>query len=505
MSFQLVVARYNENVDWVKQFDPSTVVIYDKSDVRVPGSIPRKNIGREVDSFLQYVIDNYHCLPDYVVFSQGDPFPHMPKTDRVRFKADLFNTLYARPTELLPLFQNYMLEDIDAYVGMNLRKYYAHLFNATADTVSFSSGCQYIVPASIIRLRSKETYANIQSMLINTPILTSRSAHFEKNEFDPFTLAGWAFERLMPYVFSSIPMSDHFLRKRYLVTGGCGFIGSTLVKMLAVDHNVVVLDNMSTGSIVPASSVHFVRGDILDGEALMRTGWTNGIFHMAAMSKVLPSLGDPAMVDFCNRQNIDGTVSVLRYSAAFKVPIKVVYSASSTYYGMNSIPNVETQLPDCQTPYALSKYCGELQCKMFSELYAVPTVRLRYFMVFGPNEPNTGPYAVVSGIFIKNKKEGKPLTIHGDGKQTRDFVHVEDICQANILAMNNDSLINETFNVGTGTMISIQELADMISSDQIHTEPRKVDLRATLCDTTKMERLLGWKPTKLIRDYIAIA
>jgi UDP-glucose 4-epimerase len=122
-------------------------------------------------------------------------------------------------------------------------------------------------------------------------------------------------------------------------------------------------------------------------------------------------------------------------------------------------------------------------------------------MVFGPNEPNTGSYAVVSGIFLKRKSENLPLMIHGDGSQTRDFVHVEDIAKANILAMKSN-LYNETINIGTGTMVSIKELANMISPNQIHTEKRKVDLEATLCDTTKCESLLGWKPTKLIRDYI---
>jgi nucleoside-diphosphate-sugar epimerase len=123
-------------------------------------------------------------------------------------------------------------------------------------------------------------------------------------------------------------------------------------------------------------------------------------------------------------------------------------------------------------------------------------------MVYGPNEPSSGSYAIVTGIFLKRKKDGLPLLIHGDGSQTRDFVHVDDICYANILAMNNDDLINETINVGTGEMISIKELANMISTNQINIESRKIDLKNTLCDINKLKNKLNWIPTKKIKDYI---
>jgi nucleoside-diphosphate-sugar epimerase len=249
------------------------------------------------------------------------------------------------------------------------------------------------------------------------------------------------------------------------------------------------------------SNVTFIEGNINDSSVFDSIGYVDGIFHLAAMSKVAPSLGDPSMVDFCTEQNVKGTIKVLQWAATFSPPVKVVYSASSTYYGLNPIPQHEGQLPDCQTPYALSKYVGELYCEMFSRLYSVPTVRLRYFMVFGPNEPSEGPYAIVSGIFLKRKSEGLPLFIHGDGSQTRDFVHVDDVAQGNILAMNS-SLTNETINLGTGTQVSIKELATMISTNHIHTEPRSVVLKATLCDTTRLQSLLGWIPQKNIKSFV---
>ena len=287
---------------------------------------------------------------------------------------------------------------------------------------------------------------------------------------------------------------------RYLVTGGAGFIGSRLVVKLLKFSNVVVLDNLSTGSIINEDA-EFIHGDITDAEVYSKIGKVDGIFHMAAMSKVLPSLGDPKMVDFCNYNNVNGTINVLKFAASFTPPIKVIYSASSTCYGLNDIPNVETQLPDCQSPYALSKYIGELYCGLFSRLYQVPTVRLRYFMVFGPGEPSTGSYAIVTGIFNKNKKENKPLCIHGDGSQTRDFVHVDDVAEANVRAMESD-LDNNTIYVGTGEMTSIKELADMISDNQVFANSRKNDLKHTQADCSEIERLLNWKPRISIKNIL---
>jgi nucleoside-diphosphate-sugar epimerase len=289
---------------------------------------------------------------------------------------------------------------------------------------------------------------------------------------------------------------------KYLVTGGAGFIGSTLVKkLLSSGHEVVVVDNLSTGNILPGKEATFIKGDVTDYEFLKTLPRVDGIFHLAAMSKVLPSLEDPAMVDFCATQNSNGTLNVLKLAASYDPKIKVIYSASSTYYGLNDIPQHELQLHDCQTPYALTKYMGELWCELFSRLYDVPTVRLRYFMVFGPNEPSTGSYAIVTGIFKKRAEADLPLEIHGDGSQTRDFVHVEDVAEANIRAMETP-ITDETINVGTGTQVSIKELADLISETQVFTPKRKVDLKATLCDTTKIERLLNWKPTRDIKSSI---
>jgi len=512
MSYKLVIARYNEELDWVNNLNKDNVIIYNKGSDYVT-AIKRENIGREVESFFYYIIENYYNLPDYVIFLQGNPFDHMHGITPDNLQQQINALINSKPTSALPLFHNYNNEHHNQYPDLKVGQYFSLFFNTQLiENVSFSSGCQYIIPKHIILNKPIQFYSKIHSMTIigdfnNGIRMTTNMAHFEEYDFNCNGINGWILERLLAYVFSDIPVNDFLLKKRYLVTGGCGFIGSNLVKKLSENNNVIILDNLTTGSLNNLDykydniNIQLFNGDILDNTILKKIGYVDGIFHMAAMSKVLPSLENKEMIDFCVNQNINGTINILKYAASFKNPIKVIYSASSTYYGNNPIPHVETQLPNCQTPYAVSKYCGELYCELFSSLYNVPTVRLRYFMVYGKNEPNEGSYAVVSGIFLKNKKDNLPLNIHGDGSQTRDFVSVDDVVKANILAMTS-SITNETINVGTGKMNSIKELADLISDKQIHSQKRVVDLNETLCDTTKLESLLNWKPTNNITDYI---
>lgn len=348
---------------------------------------------------------------------------------------------------------------------------------------------------------------NFHAMILQGDVFTYDRAHNTIYPFNHRAINGWTVERMLLCLFSKRPCNPVLNKKRYLVTGGGGFIGSNLVEELAKSCFVTVVDNFSTGSIKNIDTNHpaiqvFDR-DITKADWLDTFEQFNGIFHLAAMSKVAPSLGNPSMINYCTDVNVLATIHILHFARQHNPPIKVVYSASSTMYGNTTeLPAKESSIPDCQTPYALSKYVGELYCEQFSRQYKVPTVRLRYFMVYGPREPSSGPYAVVSGIFLQRKRVNLPLTIHGDGSQTRDFVHVHDVVKANILAMTNDTLTNTTINVGTGKNISIQQIADWISENQFHTEPRAVDLRDTLADTSTCERLLGWKPERSIQDYL---
>jgi UDP-glucose 4-epimerase len=277
-----------------------------------------------------------------------------------------------------------------------------------------------------------------------------------------------------------------------LVTGGAGFIGSHLVERLrALGHNVRVLDNLSQGRLEWVHpSAEFIEGDITQLSLCRRAcEGVAGVFHLAAMSKVAPSIDK---FEFCTEQNIIGTQNLLIAARDAKVR-KVVYSGSSTYYGNGAPPQSESALPNCLNPYAVSKYVGEQFCEIFTSLYRLPTVTLRYFNVYGPRQPAVGAYALVLGIFLDQWRRGEPLTIHGDGSPRRDFIHVSDVVEANLAAYASD-VEGTVMNVGSGTTISIREMAGMISPRQVLLPRRAGDAEVTLADISRIRRLLQWEP-----------
>jgi nucleoside-diphosphate-sugar epimerase len=290
-------------------------------------------------------------------------------------------------------------------------------------------------------------------------------------------------------------------QQTFLVTGGAGFIGSHMAEfLLALGHQVRVLDNLSQGrrEWVPEAA-EFLEGEIAVAAVCRRAvEGVDGVFHMAAMSKVAPSI---ERIEFCTEQNVLGTQNLLVACRQAKIR-KLVYSGSSTCYGLQAPPHHEDLLPHCLNPYALSKYVGEQYCGLFTRLYGLPTVSLRYFNVYGPRQPREGAYALVMGIFLDQFKKGEPLTIHGDGSQRRDFVHVRDVVRANWQAYQ--SAVQDTvLNVGTGTNISIKELADMISKNQIFQPRRRGDADVTLADISRIKALTGWQPQVRFADGLA--
>jgi UDP-glucose 4-epimerase len=252
-----------------------------------------------------------------------------------------------------------------------------------------------------------------------------------------------------------------------------------------------VLDSLIYGKRewVPGDA-EFIQGDIRDIEACQRAAeGMQAVLHCAAMSRSGPSQEN---LDFCTQANIAGTQNMLL--AARDAGVKrFIYSGSSTYYGSRTPPHRESDPPDFLNIYGLTKRVGEQYCLLFDQGFGLPCIVLRYFNVYGPRQPETGAYALVLGIFLRRAAEGKTLEIHGDGQQRRDFVHVRDVVAANIAALSS-TLRGEVFNVGSGTNISVQELADMISPDQVHTEGRKGDSAATLADIAKIKAALGWSP-----------
>jgi len=287
-----------------------------------------------------------------------------------------------------------------------------------------------------------------------------------------------------------------------LVTGGAGFIGSNLIdRLLKLGYRVRIFDNLYTGFLrnVPLDdpNVEFIFGDIMDRKALLDA--VNGVhyvYHLAAMSKVVPSLKDSSMARFCTETNALGSWNVLDAVRQQGDVQKVIYAASSTYYGNQPPPHNEKMAPDFLTPYAASKYEGEMQMQIFDAHFNVPTVSTRFFMVYGPRQPSTGAYAIVTGVFARQAADGKPLTIEGDGSHYRDFIHVSDVVEGLILSQQNTDLHGEVVNLGSGSVFSVNDVANLVSKDQVHVDPRPHDLEGTLADTCKMRRLLGYRTKK---------
>jgi len=289
-----------------------------------------------------------------------------------------------------------------------------------------------------------------------------------------------------------------------LVTGAAGFIGSNLVDyLLKQGHSVVCVDNESANNdkFYWNGKTINVSGDITNYK-FMKNVFTNVeyVFHLAAESRLQPSIENPIQAI---EKNCVGTTVMLQ--CAREVGVKrFVYSSTSSGYGNNPYPNVETQPDDCLNPYSASKIAGEKFCKMYTDLYGLETVVLRYFNVFGNRSPQRGQYAPVIGIFQRQRDAGEPLTIVGDGSQRRDFVHVEDVARANYLAslMPLKGHEGEVFNVGTGSAYSIKEIADAISDDQVYIPKRDGEMSVTLADITKIGKVIGWKPEIDVIDWI---
>lgn len=282
---------------------------------------------------------------------------------------------------------------------------------------------------------------------------------------------------------------------KYLVTGGAGFIGSNLVDVLIANgHQVSVIDNFSTGKKENLNSgARVYQKDTRNySEIEPLFAGVDGVFHLAAMPSVQFSVENPVE---SHDINVNGMLNVL--TAAWKAKVRrVVYSSSCSVYGDAEVsPQYEDLQPDPNTPYALHKYIGEEYCRLFSFLYGLETVSLRYFNVYGPRMADTGPYSGVIKIFMKQKAAGQPLTITGDGEQSRDLVFVGDIVRANILAMESEKVgSGELINIGTGKAYSVNKIADIIGGPRQYVTAR-VELRHSLADIQKAKKLLGWQPT----------
>jgi len=292
--------------------------------------------------------------------------------------------------------------------------------------------------------------------------------------------------------------------KKAIVTGGAGFVGSNLVdKLIEQGVEVTILDNLSTGkkeNINPKAK--FIECDISTASQVDLTFYINGadvVFHTAAKARVQPSIDDPLAF---NKANVDGTLNMLYASHKMKVK-RFVYSASSSAYGNASkFPTPEEHPTNPLSPYGLQKYIGEQYCKVFSEVYGLDTVSLRYFNVYGKRMLLEGAYCLVLGIFAKQMLEGKPMTINNDGKQRRDFTYVGDVVNANILAATNLGDFNgEAFNIGNGKNYSVNEVAKMFNGKTIKGKD-VLEPFQTLADNSKADLEFNWKPQGDLPSWI---
>lgn len=286
------------------------------------------------------------------------------------------------------------------------------------------------------------------------------------------------------------------MKTKVVVTGGAGFIGSNLVKELVrKDFDVHVIDNLVGGkkeAVHPSSALHVVDIRNLPEISPVFAG-AKYVFHLAALPRVQYSIECP---EETNDVNVNGTLNVL--IAAQKAGVKkFVYSASSSVYGDQEIMPLHEDLPASpKSPYGLQKYIGELMCRVWSEVYGLPTISLRYFNVYGPGQSEEGAYALVIAKFLKQKREGAPLTITGDGKQTRDFTSVHDVVHANLLAAENENKETKNggvFNIGAGKSYSVNQVAKLIGGKTVYI-PERLEPKHTLADNSKARKILGWEP-----------
>ena len=294
---------------------------------------------------------------------------------------------------------------------------------------------------------------------------------------------------------------------KHVVTGGCGFIGSHLVDYLIdLGHEVVVLDDLSSSEGRPINSgATLVEGSVTNLELVTSATVGAGcVFHTAAWARVPRSIDDPVGT---HKVNVNGTLNVLQAARENGVG-RVVYSSSSSVYGDQKTHLLrEDMTPNPLSPYALHKLIGEQYGSMFARLFGMRVVSLRYFNVYGPGQTAGGAYALVIPHFLKLRSEGRPLTIYGDGTQTRSYTHVSDVVRANLLAATENLPVGENtvLNIGTDEETSVNEIAQMVGGDVEHIVPNprgKFEELRKSADISKSRSVIGWEPWVMASEGI---
>ena len=292
-----------------------------------------------------------------------------------------------------------------------------------------------------------------------------------------------------------------------IVTGGAGFIGSNMVELLLNKEggSITVVDNFSTGHIQNIEPfrdrIKLIEADISKpGDWMQAFDNVDVVFHLAALADIVPSIQNPVSY---YHANVNGTFNVLEASRKAKVN-KFVYSASSSCYGIpDSYPTKENAEIRPQYPYALTKRLGEELVLHWAQVYKFPAVSLRFFNVYGTRSRTSGTYGAVFGVFLAQKLAKKPYTIVGDGKQTRDFTYVTDVCEA-MIAASEKGTVGEIYNVGSGKTVSVNRIAELLGGKIVFIPKRPGEPDCTFADITKIRRDTGWEPRISIEDGVKI-
>jgi UDP-glucose 4-epimerase len=293
-------------------------------------------------------------------------------------------------------------------------------------------------------------------------------------------------------------------KQTYVITGGAGFIGTNMaVRLVEQGHDVSVIDDLSAGIAerLPAA-VQFHKLDVRDTKKLSECfEGADVVVHLAAQPRVQDTIDHPISA---HDVNVNGTLSVLEAVRSASVG-KLVFASTAAVYGdQEALPLTLDLSARPKSPYGLHKYIGEQYVKLWSELYNLKTVSLRFFNVYGPHFDPDGPYALVVGRFLKLKSEGKPLTIVGDGEQTRDFVHVDDVVAAVIQAAESETAVNgEVYNIGSGVETTVNEIAALVGGDTESVPPRYEPNRV-VADISKAVAELDWRPARSLAEGIGV-
>ncbi len=291
-----------------------------------------------------------------------------------------------------------------------------------------------------------------------------------------------------------------------VVTGGAGFIGSNLVdKLVSEGHYVTVIDNLSTGRLSNIShhskkTVKFLNLDISKSRKLSKVIKGNSyIFHLAGLADIVPSIENPQTY---YTANVTGTLNILNACRKLKIK-KFIYAASASCYGIpKKYPTKEHSKIDPKYPYALTKFLGEKLVMHWGQVYKMPNLSFRFFNAYGLRSRTTGAYGAVFGVFLAQKLSGKPLTIVGNGKQTRDFIHVTDLVNAIYKASIKKNLTGQIFNLGSGRETSVNEIAEIIGGKTINVPKRPGEPDRSKADITKIKNELNWKPNISIKSGV---